>query len=142
MKLSTRARYALRAMIVIARESDGDRPVNLADVARRTGISRRYLEQVVISLKNSKLLEAVPGKKGGHFLARPADQIKLGEIVEAAIGEINIVECVREPDVCMRSGDCECHDLYKIINDRVLDTLNEFTLADLDQGKISLSDQQ
>jgi Rrf2 family protein len=138
MKLSTRARYALRAMMYISRETGEGVPINLAEVARHTGVSIRYLEQIAIPLKNAKLLKAVPGKKGGHFLARPADRIKLGEIVEAAIGEINVVECVLEPDTCIRVNGCECRELYCILNQRILDTLNQFTLADLEEGRVGL----
>ncbi len=138
MKLSTRARYAIRIMICFSRESRDGKPVKLADVARRTELSHRYLEQVAISLKNAKLLKGMSGKNGGHILARPAEKIKLGEIVEAAIGEVNVVDCVLDPDICMRSEKCECRDLYCLLNKRIRDTLNEFTLADLEQGKISL----
>ena len=136
MKLSTRARYALRAMMVVARESGDGVPVNLSKVAERTHVSRRYLEQVAISLKNAGLLKAVSGKNGGHSLSRPAGEIRLGEIVEAAIGEINIVECVRQPESCLKTDSCECRDLYSLINQRILESLNEFTLADLAAGRM------
>lgn len=126
----------MRAMIMIARMGKNREPVKLADMARHTDISHRYLEQVAISLKNAKLLRGIPGKKGGHVLARPADRIRLGEIVEAAIGEINVVECVMNPDSCMKIGGCECRDLYCLLNSRITDTLNEYTLADLEQGRI------
>lgn len=140
MKLSTRARYALRAMIVIAREGEEGKPVNLAEVARRTGISHRYLEQVAISLKNAKLLRAVAGKNGGHMLARPAEDIRLGEIVEAAIGEICVVDCVLDPENCGQSDKCSCRDLYSLVNKRILDTMNDFSLEDLEQGRIRVSE--
>jgi Rrf2 family protein len=106
MKLSSRARYALRAMMVIAREGSPAKPANLRLVAARTAISRRYLEQVVISLKSAGLLKAVSGNKGGHYLARPANTITLGQIVEAAIGPLNIVECVGNAESCMRAKGC------------------------------------
>lgn len=141
MKLSTRARYALRSMMVIAQETESGETINLSEVARITGISRRYLEQVTISLKTAKLLKATPGKKGGHMLGRPAEEIRLGEIVEAAIGEINVVECVLEPDTCTHGADCECRNLYCLINRRITETLNEFTLVDLVRKRIRLGDK-
>lgn len=131
MKLSSRARYALRAMMVLAREGKGERPVNLGVVAERTAISRPYLEQVVMSLKSAGLLRAISGKNGGHLLARPAKSIRLSEIVEAAIGPINIVECVGDPDSCMKAAGCDCRGLYALINRRVRETFASFTLADL-----------
>ncbi len=136
MKLSTRARYALKAMMVIARESEKGKPMNLAEVAERGHISYRYLEQVAISLKNAGILKGVSGKNGGHALSRPAGDIRLGEIVEAAIGRINVVDCVHNPDECMWVDDCECRVLYCLINQRIRNTLNSFTLADLADGLV------
>jgi len=124
-------------MMVIARESEDGKPIHLAEVADRTRLSRRYLEQIVISLKTAGLLRAVQGKNGGHMLAKPPEQINLGEIVEAAIGEINIVECVQSPDNCFMSENCECRGLYRMINQRIREAFNSFTLADLAQNRVS-----
>ena len=136
MKLSSRARYALRAMMVVARETKDGLPVNLAEVASRTRISRRYLEQVAISLKNAGLLKAVSGKNGGHLLTRSAETITLCEIVEAAIGQINIVECVECPEACIMVEDCECRGIYQLINQNIKATLNSFTLSDLAERRV------
>ena len=123
-------------MMVVAREGIDGKPVNLGVVSERTSVSRRYLEQVAISLKNAGLLRAVPGRNGGHMLTRPAKDITLGEIVEAAIGPINIVSCLRDPEDCLRSVDCECHELYALLNQRIRGTFNAFTLADLAERKV------
>lgn len=143
MKLKSRARYALRAMTVIARETRDGIPVNLAEVADRTALSKRYLEQVAISLKNAGLLKGISGKKGGHLLTRPAKDIRLGEIIEAAIGPINIVDCVLNPDICMLVDGCECRSLYQLINQRILESLNAYTLDDLAEHRVdSLAKKQ
>lgn len=131
MKLSTRARYALRAMIKIARESSQANPISLEKVAAATDISRRYLEQLAIALKSASLLRSVSGRRGGYFLHRPADEIKIGEIVEAAIGKINVVDCVELPDTCMKAYGCECRLVYQLINKYIRDVLHKFSLADL-----------
>lgn len=136
MKLKSRARYALRAMTVVARETRDGIPVNLAEVADRTALSKRYLEQVAISLKNAGLLKGISGKKGGHLLTRPAKDIRLGEIIEAAIGPINIVDCVLNPDICMLVDGCECRSLYQLINQRILESLNAYTLDDLAEHRV------
>lgn len=135
MKLSTRARYALRAMMVVAREGRNGEPVNLRVVAEQTNVSRRYLEQVSIALKSAGLLKGISGKHGGHLLGRPAKDISLLEIVEASIGPINVVECAANPENCDRHEDCECRALYRLINRRVAAALKEFTLADLAEGR-------
>ncbi|MEW5945405.1 MAG: Rrf2 family transcriptional regulator [bacterium] len=131
MKLSTRGRYAIRFMIDVALNSEDDKPVHLKEIAQRQGISRRYLEQIVISLKNSSLVRAVSGRSGGYTLSRRPAEVRIGEIIEAAIGPINIVECVLEPGVCANSGDCTCRKLYALVNDRIREAVDEFTLTDV-----------
>ena len=132
MKLSTRARYTLRLMMGIGRLADrSTKPVSLKDVSHHSGISRRYLDQLVVALKNADLLRGRSGRGGGYTLGRPAAEIKVGEIIGAAIGPIAISECVDKPDVCMQSDFCQCRLLWVLINHRITDVLNEFSLADL-----------
>jgi Rrf2 family cysteine metabolism transcriptional repressor len=135
MKLSTRARYALRLMLEIARQSDGKSPVSLSQVAERGDLPRRYLEQLVIALKRDSLLRGVSGKDGGYCLTRPPSEIKVGEIVESAIGQISIVDCVEDPRQCLKSALCECRPMYALINQRITEVLNEFSLADMLENK-------
>lgn len=137
MKLTTRARYALRAMIQIARYSEEGKRVNLSDIAEKTSLSRRYLEQLVIPLKNASLVKGISGKEGGYMLAKPAQDIKVGDIIQAAIGPINIVDCVNDPETCLKVDWCECRPLYILLNMKIKDALNEFTLADLSDKKWS-----
>ncbi len=131
MKLSTRARYAIRLMLDIAVTDNGGRPVRLGSVADRTGISRRYLDQVVMPLKSASLLLGIKGRSGGYRLARAADEIRLGEIVEATIGPVTLVDCVGAPETCDRSEDCAAHILYRYISATMRTQLDELTLADL-----------
>jgi Rrf2 family protein len=123
-------------MIQIAQNSDVGKPLNLTEIAGTTSLSRRYLEQLVIPLKNASLLRGVSGKEGGYLLARPAELIKVGDIVEALIGPINIVDCVGDPDHCMKTEWCECRPLYMLLNQRIRDAFNSFTLADLAEHRI------
>lgn len=135
MKLSTRARYALRMMVVFARNG-GDRSklVSLNDVSEQATVSRRYLEQIVIGLKEHGLIRGKSGKGGGYRLARRPEDITLNEIVESTIGPINIVECVLNPDACLKSDFCECRSLYGLINRRITSVLDTLVLADLVDG--------
>jgi Rrf2 family protein len=136
MKLNTRARYALRAMIQIARASDTTVPISLTEISKATSVSKRYLEQLVIPLKNASLLKGISGKEGGYLLAKPADQIRIGDIIEASIGPIKIVDCVDDPDYCMKTEWCECRPLYLMLNQRIRDAMNSFTLAELADHKV------
>ena len=118
-------------MIVLARVGDGKTPVSLAEVTRFTTISRRYLEQVAIGLKRAALIRGVSGRSGGYFLTRPAASITVGEIVEAGIGPISIVDCVLNPAECLKADVCECRWLYQRINSGIVDVLGSVTLQEL-----------
>jgi Rrf2 family iron-sulfur cluster assembly transcriptional regulator len=131
MTLSTRARYALQLMVAIARSERAEQPVSLETVSRRTRLSRRYLEHLAARLRAGSLLRSVPGRNGGYVLARPAESIRLGEIVEASMGPVNIVHCVQAPETCMASEVCACRPIYQLINLRISEVLNEYRLADL-----------
>ena len=136
MKLSTRARYALRSMIAIDRLTNDGKPASLKRVSRLTRTSRRYLEQLAIGLKDAALLKGVSGRSGGYLLARPAREIKVGQIVEAAIGPIAIADCLQEQEICIQADFCECRCLYMLINERIKQVLNEYSLADLSDKKL------
>jgi Rrf2 family protein len=130
MKLSTRARYALRMMVEIARKPGADL-VSLSRVAEDTKISKRYLDQLALALKTSSLMRSMRGRGGGYQLARAAEEISVGEIIEAAIGPINVVECVRCPELCLKSAYCECRWVYVRINNEIVNVLNNMSLAEL-----------
>lgn len=131
MKLGTRTKYTLRLMMGIGRLASDGQPVPLNRVSRVSGISRRYLDQLAISLKNADLIRSHSGRSGGYTLERPASQITIGEIVEAAIGRIDISECVNKPESCIHSDYCNCRLLYQMIHHRIVEVLKDVTLADL-----------
>ncbi len=131
MRLSTRARYALRLMLDIARNGGEEQPVSLAAVAGRTNLSRGYLEQLAMTLRNARLIRGVAGRAGGYRLAMPPAEITVGQVIEAAIGPICVVDCVDDPEGCPRSEYCECRVVYSLINARVAEVLHSFSLSDL-----------
>jgi Rrf2 family iron-sulfur cluster assembly transcriptional regulator len=135
MKLSTRARYALAMMVAIAKAARNRERITLKEVAETTNKPRRYLEQLAIALKQSHLIAGTIGRGGGYNLTRPADEINVGQIIEAAIGPIGIVDCVLEPDGCGESGTCERRPLYSLINNRITDVLSSISLADLTEER-------
>jgi Rrf2 family protein len=136
MKLSTRARYALRMMVELAKKTGGGQKVSLSEVAASSDLSRKYLEQLAMGLKQASLISGTTGKGGGYVLAMPAEEVRIGQIVEAAIGPINVVDCVQKPEMCMKSDFCDCRKIYGRINDRITEVLDEFSLADLAAGNI------
>lgn len=130
MKLSTRARYALRMLVEIAKQPENT-TISLGTVSRNTNISRRYLDQLAIALKSASLVVSSSGRGGGYRLSRPASEINLAEIVEASIGPINIVDCVGNPDVCERHDGCQPREVYGLINRRINEVFRQLTLAEL-----------
>jgi len=133
---STRARYALRAMIELAlREGSG--PVLLRQVAQAQQISAKYLEQLTIPLRRDGLLQAERGPQGGYELARPAAEITAREIVEAVEGPLHFVECVPRPESCDRTPTCAARGLWARVGDAVSAVLSDTTLADLREQQLA-----
>jgi len=138
MKLSTRARYAIRMMVEFAKRA-GNEPVSLGEVAESTQLPKRYLDQLAMGMKTGALLTSVRGRGGGYQLTRPAEEISLGQVTEAAIGPINVVECVLRPEVCPRSEGCEFRWVYEQVNTQITQVLDRITVADLlERGQLPL----
>ncbi|MEW6071572.1 MAG: Rrf2 family transcriptional regulator [Planctomycetota bacterium] len=131
MKLSKGVRYALRMMVDIAKESDGTNRVALSQVARHTCMPRRYLEQLAIPLRRASLLAGTTGRRGGYVLARPAQDISVGEIIESVVGRLSITNCVLDPASCTLADGCECRGLYQRVNTEIAKLFDRITLADL-----------
>ena len=106
MLISSKGRYALRLMIYIAAFGDEEGKIALREVAEREGISLKYLEQLVRPLMAAGLLRSVRGKGGGYMLARPADEVRAGDILRAAEGDTAPVACDGLEGACGRSDLC------------------------------------
>ena len=105
MKLSSRARYGMRAILELGIEY-GKEPLQIKTIADREDISNKYLEQLIIPLKRAKLIQSVRGPKGGHLLAKPPREISIGEVVEVLEGGIDLSVCVGDADACGKSEEC------------------------------------
>ena len=119
MKLSTKGRYALRALIYLVNHVD-DGPVSLQDIAREEGISINYLGQIFFHLKKSNIVKSVRGPGGGYLFTRDPSEIKLSEVIKAAEEPINISECVERPEECERSSNCLTRVLLLYLNKAIL----------------------
>jgi Rrf2 family protein len=118
-------------MIEFARELQKDRIVRLGHIAGITGISEKYLAQLTLPLKKNQILIGVSGKKGGYMLARPADQISIGEIVASLVGPMSATDCVRKPEICLNSPFCEARLIWAIMSDKMQESLDGFKLSDM-----------
>ena len=130
MKVSTRGRYGTRALLDIALQQ-GDKPVILKDVARRQQIPPLYLEHLIAPLIAGGILRSTRGAKGGVSLAKPAEEIKLSEVVELLEGQIAPVECVNNPGACQRSEYCVTRDVWGEMKKAIDGVLQSITLQDL-----------
>lgn len=137
LKLTTRGRYGLRALIDLAvHEMDGT--VSVQSIAQRQQISESYLEQLIRSLKKAGLVESVRGAGGGYHLAKPASEISVGDILRALEGDIDAVSCPAlkgvETDVaagCAGSDWCVTKYVWKQINDAISDAVDSIMLDQL-----------
>jgi Rrf2 family protein len=130
MKLSTRSRYGTRLMLEMAQHYN-EGPLQLGEIAKRQGVSVKYLEQIIIPLKKANYIESVRGSKGGHLLTKPPEEITVGEIVALLEEGTSLVECVEDTTVCERSDTCPTRLLWKEACDAMFDRLKAVTLADL-----------
>jgi len=131
MKISSRGRYALKMMLDIGLNGGLDAPVSLSSVAARTGLSHGYLEQLALALRSARLVRGVAGRHGGYRLIDPPAKITVRRILEAVMGPIRVVDCVDDPDACPHVASCECFDVYDLVNRRIIDALDGFTLDEL-----------
>jgi Rrf2 family protein len=130
MKLNTRVRYGVRAILRIA-ESHGGPPVSIATIAEEQAISGKYLEQVISPLRRSGLVVSQKGVKGGYTLAEDPAQITLWDVIQALDSHPHLVECIEEPGSCSREDCCLAHDIWKRLDLNMQTFWRSFTLADL-----------
>ena len=132
MKLSTKGRYGLRAMIDLARYSE-EEPVSIGSVAARQDISERYLEQLVALLKKAGLVKSIRGATGGYVLANKEEEISVGDILRALEGSLEPVKCAAfySEDGCTAADGCVTKYVWQKINDSINQTVNEIMLDEL-----------
>jgi len=130
MKLSTRTRYGIRAIIEMAQHT-GKRPLQLHTIAERQDISVKYLEQLMTVLRAAGFIRSIRGSRGGYLLAKPADQITVSELFKCLEGPVTTSECVEDSDYCKRAADCSARDLWIRVENAIENVLKSITLKDL-----------
>lgn len=136
MIISTRGRYALRVMLDLAENGNGDY-IAMKKIAERQGISLKYLERILPVLTQNEIIEGVQGKGGGYRLTRAPDEYKVGEILRLTEGDlapVSCLECGAEP--CERRDDCRTFPMWTKLNDMICNYLDSVTLADLAKGTL------
>ena len=135
MIISTRGRYALRVMLDLAENGNGEY-IAMKKIAERQELSLKYLERILPVLTQNEIIEGVQGKGGGYRLTRKPEEYKIGEILRLTEGDlapVSCLECGAEP--CPKRGECLTLPMWTKLHDMICDYLDSVTLADLLNGK-------
>jgi len=130
MRLSTKAQYAVRAMVSLHLYADGS-PVSLKVIAAREDISLTYLEQLFVKLRRGKIVDSVRGPGGGYVLARPAGSIRVDEIIDSVEETLVPVSCMGDDGSCACTDQCVTHSVWQGLGSRIRQFLSSITLEDL-----------
>ncbi len=132
MKLSTKGRYGLRALIDLARYSEVE-PVSISSISERQDISERYLEQLMAMLKRAGIIKSIRGAGGGYVLAKAQKDISVGDVLRALEGNLNPVECSGfiDGEGCEAAGGCVTKYVWQRINESINRTVDEIKLEQL-----------
>ena len=132
VKLSTKGRYGLRAMIDLAMHCDNE-AVSISSIAQRQSLSESYLEQLMSKLKKAGLVKSVRGAQGGYLPAKELDKISVGDILRALEGDLRPVNCpgIVEMGQCSGADSCVTKYVWQRINDSLNETVDNIFLSTL-----------
>ena len=131
MRLTTRGRYAVTALLDLALQSSLDeQPITLAEIAARQSISVAYLEQLFSKLKRKGLILSSRGAMGGYRLAKPTHEIAILDIIEAVNESVDATLCDGQGN-CRKGAKCLTHDLWQDLSTQIENYLSGVTIADL-----------
>lgn len=140
MKISTRGRYALRMMLDLAVNNNGE-PIRLKDISKRQGISDKYLEQIISILNKAGFVRSIRGPQGGYMLNREPKEYTVGMILRLTEGSLAPVACLDyEPNDCERRNECVTLIIWEKLNDAIKSVVDNITLQDLVQWQMEKSD--
>lgn len=130
MKVSSRFRYGLRLLVDLAANYKKG-PVLLKEIARCEKISKKYLEQIVITLRAAGIISAIRGSKGGYFLTKPPNKIRIIDVYKILEGQFAPVDCLDNKRICTLTETCPTRPLWTLLSDAIKKTFQNVTLADL-----------
>lgn len=139
MKVSTKGRYALRALAHLADSyyKDNNKAVSIKEISTREAISNRYLENIFIKLKKGGVLESTKGEKGGFKLHRAPEEITLLDILSTVENEVAPSRCVVKANVCGRSAKCGIRKIWSKLHVHVNDFLKNVTLKEVMEAHLN-----
>ena len=126
MRLTTKGRFAVTAMIDLALQQEGG-PVSLAGISQRQNISLSYLEQLFSKLRRHELVDSVRGPGGGYQIARPLKSVSVADVILAVDEPLDATQCGGKEN-CTEEGQCMTHDLWSSLNRKMLEYLGSVSI--------------
>ncbi len=130
MRITTKGRYALKAVLALAETSDHGKPVSIKNIADREEISAEFLEQIFFKLRRAGLIGSVRGPGGGFYFARPLSEITLLNIIEASGEGLEISPCAcGKPNTCEKTDNCAAGTVWRELDGHIRTFIESTTLA-------------
>ena len=130
MRMSTKAQYAVRALVSLNLTSEGE-PVSIKDISARENISLNYLEQLFVKLRRGEIVRSVRGPGGGYVLARSAAEIRVDEIIDTVEETLVPVSCMEADGSCKCTSECATQSVWQGLGNQIRSFLASMTLEDL-----------
>jgi Rrf2 family protein len=142
--ISQRAKYALRALLVLAEAPPGE-PLMISEISKRQAIPKKFLEQILLELKRAGLVESRRGRLGGYALARRAEKITFGEVVRLLDGPVALLPCLsriayRRCSDCADEANCEIRRVFARVAEATREVLDSTSIADAATLALTLAD--
>ena len=136
MRISTRGRYGIKAMVDLAMNTDGEKCVPLKSIAQRQGIPENYLEHLFFFLKRSGVVKSIRGAQGGYILNEKPENISVGDLLKILEGSLALVDCLENQPPKKKCGNANCgecvvRDAWEIISDKLAEAAHSISLKDL-----------
>ncbi len=140
--LSKRAKYAIHALVHLAR-NEAKEPVHIAQIAESERIPRKFLEAILLDLRNAGILNSRKGRGGGYYLLRRPEEVNMAEVIRIYDGAIALIPCVAHKyyercEECIDEATCGIHDVFREVRERTVEILKKSTLADIVDREKSL----
>lgn len=134
MKMSSKARYGLYVAVELAKNYDSVGVVNVASLSQSTGVTEKYLEQIIALMKKAEIVESLRGANGGYKLTQSPEEISVGRILRAVEDNLEIVDCLHSG--CANSGRCVARNLWEKLYDNINSYLDTVSLKQLAEDNI------
>lgn len=133
--LSKKSKYAIKALVRLARNEKSQKPLRISEISEKEGIPRKFLEAILVELRNNGLVRSKLGASGGYYLAKPSEEIELSQIIRISGGPIAMLPCVslnfyERCEECIDEETCGLKDVMLEVRDATLSILSETSLAD------------